>query len=640
MGVCVRSGIQNTHEDRKASRRPLRALMAARVALLLVVWAGTVDAALDMGARVLPGGRGVSFKVWAPHASAVNVELRKASAETDTIALQKGDGNTFYGETPNAEAGDDFRYAVESAWNDCVDVEGKVLFRRDPYARFCPEFEGAFCRIDDCDRFEWASPSHQPLLHEGLASKSIYEMHIGTFSPEGTFRGAMEKLEHVASLGFSCIELMPVTEFGGSWGYNPRSCMAIHSPYGCPDDFRAFVDKAHQLGVAVMIDICLNHGSTRLNSLWMWDGFGPDNSGGIYFDQGGGDTPWGKKFAFNRPEVQEYLVDACRVFLREFRCDGLRMDSVHNVPDWMNSKLCHTLRSEFPGVCLSGEAVPEDPRYLLGGVGFDAIWLHQPVFDLLDSAGGEHKGEGWPSQVRSMIRARWFPDNAAYSGVNALLGSHDQVGCRKNGGRGGDGRNRRFFIDHVGGRSDWLARAKTRMWWSAVACGVVSGVPMCFQGTETLQGGWWHTDKPFDWGLASKNGILGEGACSEADQMMALVRASLALRKEHPWLTKNAPNVVHQDDNNIVFGVKRGNEYLAVMNAGHKQWGDGEVYKIPVGDTLGPRARQIFNSQAEAFGGWGASWTSDSGEFDIHVTDGKLAVSLPKWSVAVYQFGS
>jgi len=122
--------------------------------------------------------------------------------------------------------------------------------------------------------------------------------------------------------------------------------------------------------------------------------------------------------------------------------------------------------------------------------------------------------------------------------------------------------------------------------------------------------------------------------------MMALVRASLALRKEHSWLTKNAPNVVHQDDNNIVFGVKRGNEYLAVMNAGHKQWGDGEVYKIPVGDTLGPRARQIFNSQAEAFGGWDASWTSGSGEFDIHITDGKLAVSVPKWSVAVYQFGS
>ena len=64
-----------------------------------------------------------------------------------------------------------------------------MLFRRDPYARFCPESEGAFCRIDDCDRFEWASPSHEPLLHDGLASKSIYEMHIGTFSPEGTFRG-------------------------------------------------------------------------------------------------------------------------------------------------------------------------------------------------------------------------------------------------------------------------------------------------------------------------------------------------------------------------------------------------------------------------------------------------------------------
>lgn len=97
---------------------------------------------------------------------------------------------------------------------------------------------------------------------------------------------------------------MPVTEFGGSWGYNPRSCLAVHPAYGTPDDLRALVDRAAALGVAVLADICLNHGAARLNALWNWDGYGPDGCGGIYFDRGGGDTPWGKKFAFERAEVQ------------------------------------------------------------------------------------------------------------------------------------------------------------------------------------------------------------------------------------------------------------------------------------------------------------------------------------------------
>ena len=166
----------------------------------------------------------------------------------------------WHGEAASACAGDDYRYAIDSTWNDCFDTEGAVLYRRDPYARYCPVSEGAFCRIDDPGAFKWAEPEHTNLLNDGLASHSIYEMHVGTFSPEGTFRGALERLEHVASLGFTCIELMPITDFGGAWGYNPRSCLAVHTPYGTPDDLRAFVDKAHSLGMAVMVDICLNHG--------------------------------------------------------------------------------------------------------------------------------------------------------------------------------------------------------------------------------------------------------------------------------------------------------------------------------------------------------------------------------------------
>ncbi len=92
-------------------------------------------------------------------------------------------------------------------------------------------------------------------MNKGLGGHSIYEMHIGTFTNEGTFAAAAEKLPHIAGLGFSCIELMPTTEYGGSWGYNPRACMSIHPHYGNPDEFRKFIDQAHALGVAVVVSI-------------------------------------------------------------------------------------------------------------------------------------------------------------------------------------------------------------------------------------------------------------------------------------------------------------------------------------------------------------------------------------------------
>jgi hypothetical protein len=123
--------------------------------------------------------------------------------------------------------------------------------------------------------------------------------------------------------------------------------------------------------------------------------------------------------------------------------------------------------------------------------------------------------------------------------------------------------------------------------------------------------------------------------------MMRLVSATLKVRAEHSWLGKNEPIVSYQDDKNVVFAVKRGGEYVAIMNAGDGQWCDGDTrYGISVGETLGPRARQIFNSQAQEFGGWDDSWTSKGAGFDIAVHDGKLNVKLPKWSVSVYQFGS
>ena len=176
--------------------------------ILITVQIFSIDAALDMGATLLSDGRGCSFKVWAPHASEMRVEVKPGAAaiatEEHTIVLQRGDGDMWYGECDRAHAGCDYRIALESSWNDCYSTEGATLYRRDPYARYAPDPDGAFSRLDDRGAgFPWSCDKHPMLLSGGLVGHSIYELHVGTFSPEGTFRGAAERLEHVAELGFT-----------------------------------------------------------------------------------------------------------------------------------------------------------------------------------------------------------------------------------------------------------------------------------------------------------------------------------------------------------------------------------------------------------------------------------------------------
>jgi maltooligosyltrehalose trehalohydrolase len=176
--------------------------------ILIAVLSTSIDAALDMGATLLPDGRGCSFKFWSPHASAMRVEIlpgvSKTATEKHTIELQRGDGNHWFGESDRAFGGCDYRIALESSWNDCYSTEGGTLFRRDPYARYAPDRDSSFCRIDDRGaNFKWSSDKAPMLLSRGLGAQSIYELHVGTFSPEGTFRGATERLDHVAELGFT-----------------------------------------------------------------------------------------------------------------------------------------------------------------------------------------------------------------------------------------------------------------------------------------------------------------------------------------------------------------------------------------------------------------------------------------------------
>ena len=178
-------------------------------------------------------------------------------------------------------------------------------------------------RLVDPEAYRWESPGWRGRPWEEAA---ILEIHVGTFTAEGTFRAAMARLDHVAATGFTAIELMPVAQFAGSrnWGYDGVLLYAPHPAYGTPDDLRALVDAAHARGLMVILDVVYNH-------------FGPE---GNYMRvlcarlfPRGADTPWGVAIAYERPEVRAYFIENALYWLDEFRFDGLRLDAADHVQD-------------------------------------------------------------------------------------------------------------------------------------------------------------------------------------------------------------------------------------------------------------------------------------------------------------------
>ncbi|WP_158781451.1 malto-oligosyltrehalose trehalohydrolase [Pantoea sp. BAV 3049] len=177
--------------------------------------------------------------------------------------------------------------------------------------------------VVDPDAYHWQNAAWKGRPWEETV---VYEMHFGTFTPEGTFRAAMEKLAGLAGLGITMIEVLPLSQFEGNrgWGYDGVLLYAPHSAYGTPDDFKAFVDAAHGYGLSVVLDIVLNHFGPEGNYLPL---LSPD-----FFDKER-KTPWGAGIAYNVDAARHYISDAPLYWLREYRLDGLRFDAIDQIKD-------------------------------------------------------------------------------------------------------------------------------------------------------------------------------------------------------------------------------------------------------------------------------------------------------------------
>jgi malto-oligosyltrehalose trehalohydrolase len=265
--------------------------------------------------------RGVTFQLWAPGAR--QVELISDQRRT---MHRSGDDGWFKIEVVGARAGTRYRFRID----DQIDVP-------DPASRFQPDDVHGPSEVIDPETYRWQT---RAWAGRPWRECSILELHIGTFTVEGSFRAAIEKLDHVAATGFTAIELMPVADFPGrwNWGYDGVLLYAPDSAYGRPDDLKALVDAAHAHGLMVFLDVVYNH-------------FGPDgNYLGRYAPSFFSEThtPWGLAIDYRNPWVRRFAVDNALHWLKDYRFDGLRLDAVHAIAEPSRTTLLREL-SEAAG---------------------------------------------------------------------------------------------------------------------------------------------------------------------------------------------------------------------------------------------------------------------------------------------------
>jgi len=307
-------------------------------------------------------GEGVSARVWAPAAGRVELMLAEDPARRWPLAPES-DG--FF------SASIDGLTAGQRYW---LLLDGDRR-RPDPCSRFQPEGPHGPSQIVDPDAFSWTDAGWRGVSGDGQV---LYEMHVGTFTPEGTWRAAMAQLPALRDIGITVIEMMPVADFAGrfGWGYDGVNLYAPTRLYGTPDDLRAFIDRAHALGLGVILDVVYNH-------------MGPD---GNYLAEFAVDyftdkytNDWGQAINFEGPAAaRAYFVENAAFWIREYRFDGLRIDATQDIHDASRPHVLRELteRSRRAAgdrqVYIVGENEPQDARLVrsprAGGYGLDALW--------------------------------------------------------------------------------------------------------------------------------------------------------------------------------------------------------------------------------------------------------------------------
>jgi maltooligosyltrehalose trehalohydrolase len=361
------------------------------------------------------------FRVWAPKAQHVDLVLEENAAKDSqrtfhALAAEKGG---YFSGSVNAGAGTRYRFRVNNN------------LYPDPASRFQPDGpHGASCIVDPA-RFRWTD-SHWPGVT--LKGQIIYEMHIGTFTNEGTWHAAAQQLDELARIGITVIEMMPVADFPGrfGWGYDGVDLFAPSHLYGAPDDLRTFIDRAHSLGLGVILDVVYNH-------------FGPDgNYLGAFSDDyltRGNENEWGDAINFDGPSsapVREFFITNGRYWIEEFHFDGFRFDALHAVHDRSSEYIIGTVgraarkAAGARGIILIAENDRQEVRMVRprdeGGDDLDGMWnddFHHSAVVALTGRKEAYFSDyrGAPQEFISAAKYGFLYQGQALSWRKALRGS-------------------------------------------------------------------------------------------------------------------------------------------------------------------------------------------------------------------------
>ncbi|WP_424949321.1 malto-oligosyltrehalose trehalohydrolase [Deinococcus sp.] len=537
-----------------------------------------------LGATV--GPEGTTFRVWSTRASELGLCLNGELTPMQAL----GDG--LFETVQLAPAGSRYHFVL-----DGIDTP-------DPYARFLPDGLHGEAEVIGPDTYAWKHTDWKGLaLHECV----FYELHIGTFTPGGTYAAAQERLPYLRDLGVTAIELMPLAAFPGErgWGYDGAALFAPHAPYGRPEDLKAFVDAAHKLGLAVLLDVVYNH-------------FGPDGSylssySPEYFTDRF-QSPWGTGLDYREPHMRRYITENARMWLSEYRFDGLRLDATQAMADDSPVHILQELAREVHALGrelgVRHLMLAEDYRNMPGlvtEVGLDGIWVddfHHVVRVTLTgetdgyygpfsggaaalahviTRGWVYEGQTWPLEDRP----RGLPaDDLDAPSFVYFIQNHDQIGNRAQGDR----------LHQFPGVSMGAYRAASLLLLT------LPMTPLLFQGQE------WAASTPFQF-FTDHHGELGaavsEGRRSEFGhfasfegevpdpqeastflasrldwqeqeqgehlQTLRLYRSLLALRRSDPVLRESRRDTLEAGHQGDVLWVRRQDEHgsrLTLWNLG------------------------------------------------------------------------
>ncbi len=388
-------------------------------------------------------GSQTEFRVWAPKATRVTLRLL---GRGDFEINCERDGS-FFAALP-ARVGDRYLYIVDK--NQPVP---------DPVSRLLPEGVHGPTEILDPEAFRWKDQGWRGLdIREYL----IYELHVGTFTPEGTFDGVIARLPYLKNLGVTVIEIMPVAAFPGrhNWGYDGVSLYAVQVSYGGPDGLKRLVDAAHAAGLAVILDVVCNHLGNEGNYLRF---FGP------YFT-GKHTTPWGEAINYDQPGcegVRRYVIENALYWIREYHLDGLRLDAIQTIRDDSPLHIVHEIAREVHKlsdelgrtVSVIAETDENLAKYIRpeneDGFGLDAVWsddFHHALHAFLTrEREGYYQDFGQREQIIRALNDGFVFQGEHFNFWNAPRGdspagiplyrhvictqNHDQVGNRARGER-------------------------------------------------------------------------------------------------------------------------------------------------------------------------------------------------------------